>query len=643
MNKFRPAKKARHELRDAEISYSLSDPAQNRKRQELRERTYQFGLNIIRFLDMLKKDYVGIEIGRQLLRAGTSVGANMEEGFAAFSRKDFAHCHNIARKEARESKFWLRLLKDSGRANSEPAVRLIDESEELIKILTSIVKKLQKPLVCILASYLILHTSSLALGAKIHPAAGSTSATFLKIGVGARAVAMGGAFTAVADDPSALYWNPAGLVNNKDRSLSFSHNNYFQGLNQEFLSYILPGKQIGFLKNRAGFSGVWGVGLNYFTTPKDIERRSGLYENDPIYPISSPEGTFRAYDTAFHLGYGHPVTPSLNVGSAVKFIKQTIDNTSGSTFALDLGALYDFTLADRFFTAGLAVQNIGPGVKFISKRFALPLNFKAGISHRLTYSGALVSFDFNKPIDNYPFFILGTDYPLTGRLALRTGYRYRLYDNELGGWSGFSAGMGLLFSRFSFDYAFTPFGDLGNSHRFSVAFRFAKAESPSSKPTTAQLSSAGAVKGTLRDYDVSYVPLKISSLGVRYEVKAMSRAAAAHEIRFKTSIRGVPAVRVSVIEGDLPEPLSGTLPADLKILKAFQLHLSRVRAEGDAVFSLKIKKGVADISAEALFFLCFVNSGWHLVKMEPSEQDESYFYYKASAPLSSHCAIAIKK
>lgn len=83
-------------------------------------------------------------LSRQIMRSGTSIGANIEEAAAAQSRKDFISKMAIASKEARETKYWLRLMKDSGFLNPSIFIPLLDECEELIRMLTAIVKSSQR-------------------------------------------------------------------------------------------------------------------------------------------------------------------------------------------------------------------------------------------------------------------------------------------------------------------------------------------------------------------------------------------------------------------------------------------------------------------------------------------------------------------
>ncbi len=104
---------------------------------DLKQRTYQYALEIIRFLATLPKDYITQTIGKQLLRSATSIGANIVEGRSSGSRKDFANFYNHALKSANESTFWLGLLKDSGRAPNEAVRSHLDETTQLSKILAS--------------------------------------------------------------------------------------------------------------------------------------------------------------------------------------------------------------------------------------------------------------------------------------------------------------------------------------------------------------------------------------------------------------------------------------------------------------------------------------------------------------------------
>lgn len=103
----------------------------------LKQRTYQYGLDILKFLELLPRDYVAETIGKQLLRSATSIGANVAEAQASSSKRDFANFYSYALKSANESLFWLGLLRDSGKVAHERVTPLMDEVTELSKILAA--------------------------------------------------------------------------------------------------------------------------------------------------------------------------------------------------------------------------------------------------------------------------------------------------------------------------------------------------------------------------------------------------------------------------------------------------------------------------------------------------------------------------
>ena len=111
----------------------------------VQKKSYDFALKIIELYKLLfeQKEYV---LSKQLLRSGTSIGANIEEATAGQSKRDFLAKMAIASKEARETNYWLRLLRDGHLCPSIDLSEIIDESEQLIKILTAIVKTSQKNL-----------------------------------------------------------------------------------------------------------------------------------------------------------------------------------------------------------------------------------------------------------------------------------------------------------------------------------------------------------------------------------------------------------------------------------------------------------------------------------------------------------------
>lgn len=115
-----------------------------KKENVIVEKSFEFALKIIELYKILQQENEYI-ISKQILRSGTSIGANVQEATAGFSKKDFTHKMSIASKEARETRYWLQLLNKSNITNTNVDVHL-KEVEHLISILTKIVKTAQQNL-----------------------------------------------------------------------------------------------------------------------------------------------------------------------------------------------------------------------------------------------------------------------------------------------------------------------------------------------------------------------------------------------------------------------------------------------------------------------------------------------------------------
>lgn len=105
---------------------------------DIKKRTFLFAVRIVQLVGRLPRTVAGIEIGRQLLRSGTSVGSNVEEADGAVSRKDFVNHTRIARKEARESRYWLTLIDAADLLRDPDIPALVQEADELSRILSKI-------------------------------------------------------------------------------------------------------------------------------------------------------------------------------------------------------------------------------------------------------------------------------------------------------------------------------------------------------------------------------------------------------------------------------------------------------------------------------------------------------------------------
>ncbi|MCC5636522.1 four helix bundle protein [Nostoc sp. CHAB 5844] len=113
---------------------------------DIRERSFEYALRAIKLYQFLQegKDQAGWIIGKQYIRSATSIGANLEEAKSGESKADFIHKYSIAQKEARESLYWLRILNKSEIVSSQRLLPLINETEEIISIITTIIIRVKK-------------------------------------------------------------------------------------------------------------------------------------------------------------------------------------------------------------------------------------------------------------------------------------------------------------------------------------------------------------------------------------------------------------------------------------------------------------------------------------------------------------------
>ncbi|MEQ8908378.1 MAG: four helix bundle protein [Vicingaceae bacterium] len=109
----------------------------------VKDKSYSFAIEIVELVKQIRKSHEEYDLSRQMLRSGTSIAANIEEGDAAFSDKDFHYKFSIAYKEARETHFWLRLLRDTDYIKEETAEKLLIQLTEILKLLGSILKTMR--------------------------------------------------------------------------------------------------------------------------------------------------------------------------------------------------------------------------------------------------------------------------------------------------------------------------------------------------------------------------------------------------------------------------------------------------------------------------------------------------------------------
>ncbi len=312
---------------------------------------------------------------------------------------------------------------------------------------------------------------------------GTTAAQFLKLGVGARPIAMGGTFVAQANDLSALYWNPAGLTNLTGASVQFAHTQYVADINYNFAAF----------GTNLGGAGTLAAAILFLDSGDMMVRTT-----------RDPEGTgerFKVHNLALQVSYARALTDRFSIGGNFKFIQERIWHSSASTVAVDIGTL--FTTPYERLRLGASFSNFGPKMQmsgrdiifsqdptpnqdgvveivnseYLLDSHPLPLLFRIGLSwdavqtsdHRI-----VLSTDAAHPNDNYEYLNLGAEYDFRGLIFLRGGYR-NLFETD--GEQGLTFGGGLDLRidgsmRTRFDYAFASFGRLDNTHWFTVDLSF---------------------------------------------------------------------------------------------------------------------------------------------------------------------------
>lgn len=316
---------------------------------------------------------------------------------------------------------------------------------------------------------------------------GTMAGQFLKIGVGPRAIAMGGAFVASNSDVTSLYWNVGAFQQAEKSELLFSHTDWLVDTKFQWVGFML----------HLGDENAIGVSVTQLD-----------YGEEQVTTVELPEGTsdvWAAKDIALAISYSRRLTDRFSMGATVKYIEQRIWNESAATFAFDLGLLFVTGFNDM--RLGVSMTNFGGDLKMdgsdLTKRvdidpqnsgsnkalvgnlktdpWALPLMFRVGLAMDLVKTDALLftlAGDAIRPSDNDSYLNLGGELGWRSSagthyygLSLRGGYRSIVgIDTE----EGLSLGGGLMYTAggigsIQVDYAYTQFGLFGNLNTIAIS------------------------------------------------------------------------------------------------------------------------------------------------------------------------------
>ncbi len=286
---------------------------------------------------------------------------------------------------------------------------------------------------------------------------GGVTLPILNYVAGTRAMGLGTAYTALSDEITSLYWNPAGLARLNKQQVYAMYEKLYEDTTYWFGGYALPFYGIG----------VFGVGLIYLTTG-DINGAGPMQEDLGVYNDSQ---------AMLIISYGSPLNQIknfksrhlkfLDLGASLKIVKHTLYTYTSYGFALDLGAKYVPISTSKIFKNfifGLVVQNIlPPASKLEKEREWYPLKIKFGTCYRTLYDTLLINVDVSQILikKKSPEFNFGVEYFIMRMFRVRTGYK-----------EGISGGLGLEIEDFAFDYALNYNFDLGLVHQFSASMKF---------------------------------------------------------------------------------------------------------------------------------------------------------------------------
>ncbi len=325
----------------------------------------------------------------------------------------------------------------------------------------------RKSMSVILATALVAFLLFPAIAQAAFAKTGTSGAQFLKIGVGCRGIAMGGAFVATADDPSAAYWNPGALVRVPGTQFQFTGTKLYADM--------LYGNAI----ITREFSGIGTFALQF-----------GLLSSGDmnLTTVENPSGTetFTCSDMVVGVSFARMLTDRFSTGLTVKYVREAWEDVSAGGIAVDIGTLYDTGF--KTLRIGMSIQNFGPeltpggedttwfnGSDSLNtyQPYSMPMNFRIGLAMDVVDQGphqVTVEVDGVHPADNVEQVNIGAEYWYNNMIALRGGYRVNTDEEGLTAGAGFRVPMGG--KALALDYAFQDFNRLEMVHRASLGFSF---------------------------------------------------------------------------------------------------------------------------------------------------------------------------
>jgi len=311
---------------------------------------------------------------------------------------------------------------------------------------------------------------------------GTAGLKFLDIGVGGRALGMGEAYAAVANDAASIFWNPAGAANIKSGDFFAGYTSWPADINLYSAAFVKK-------------TGLGHLGASFTILNTGLMNRTTTYDPDGDF-----SGTFAFEDWAAGVTFSRYLTDRFAFGTTFKLLKETLADWDQTGWAVDIGTYYE--TGYKSLRIGMAIMNFGPDMRYDvadvdgvpggipngldddgdgfadndtqEKAVPLPLTFRAGVAFEVfetSYSKATVCAELTHPSDNEERYNFGGEYWLQDMFAVRAGWKVNSDEG------GFTAGAGFKlplssFGDVSIDYAYNNLGKLANVHRGSFSLSF---------------------------------------------------------------------------------------------------------------------------------------------------------------------------
>ena len=310
----------------------------------------------------------------------------------------------------------------------------------------------------------------LAATPELRAQSGGEPGAFLQYGVGARALGMGGAFYAIADDATAIYWNPAGLANIQRKEVTFMSAPMFTDTQLNYFAYTQP----------SATKGTFGLGLTQLKSD-GFEKVDAEFSPTTGEPTKiTKAGSFSDQQTAYTFAWGKTATETISFGLSGKYVSRQLDTSSDKFMALDIGAL---RVMGPNYRLALGIQNVFSRASGDTDD-KFPVIVKIGNSLRLFKERLLLGFDLQKSQSAELNWRFGGEYWAARWFAMRFGLLAAPTIQET------DFGLGFRFRRFQFDIA-QGIHDLGSSTRISATFRFGRSRDDRSEEQVRVLIAQG--------------------------------------------------------------------------------------------------------------------------------------------------------